>query len=93
MIDCKNKSNNFGTFLSSLSSCGVLVPLELLPLLLEFGVWSNPSGVRLRGEGGDGSLDSEDEEENFNNFVRSNTDSVAAKGDIGSAYYRQEGKR
>ena len=28
----------FATFFSSLSSWGVLVPLELLPLLLEFGV-------------------------------------------------------
>ena len=30
----------FATFFSSLSSWGVLVPLELLPLLLEFGVSS-----------------------------------------------------
>ena len=54
--------------MSSLSSCGVLVPLELLPLLLEFGVWSNPSGVRLRGEGGDGSLDSENEDHDEQDF-------------------------
>ena len=72
----------FATFFSSLSSWGVLVPLELLPLLLEFGVSSfykmvfrilcvlassvylefgvsNPRGVRLLGDGGEGSLDSE----------------------------------
>ena len=55
-----NESDEFDTFLSSLSSCGVLVPLELLPLRLEFGV-SRPSGVRLRGEGGEGSLDSEED--------------------------------
>ena len=72
----------FATFFSSLSSWGVLVPLELLPLLLEFCVSSfykmvfrilcflaslvylefgvsNPRGVRLLGDGGEGSLDSE----------------------------------
>ena len=53
------EKDKFDTFFSSLSSWGVLVPLELLPLRLEFGV-SSPSGVRLRGEGGDGSLDSEE---------------------------------